>query len=174
MRGRQDQDRNELADLYDRYGGRVYGYLFLMLSSHAETEDAMQEVFCRMWERGTAGEAIENPVGYLFRAAHNEARSRTRRRWRRWLQLGAVQESACILEPVDAAASAMEDREAVAHALSQLPAKQREIVALKAFQDLTFAEIAQALNISPNTAASRYRYALGKLEGLLKKEGFGS
>jgi RNA polymerase sigma-70 factor (ECF subfamily) len=171
MSGRQDQDRNEVADLYDRYGGKVYGYLFLMLSSHAEAEDAMQEVFCRIWERGTAGRTFANPVGYLFRAAHNEARSRMRRRW---LHLDAVQESACILEPVDAAANTMEDREAVAHALSQLPAKQREIVALKAFQDLTFAQIAQALNISPNTAASRYRYALGKLEGLLKKEGFGS
>jgi RNA polymerase sigma-70 factor (ECF subfamily) len=174
MGGRQGQDRKELADLYDRYGDKVYGYLFLMLSSHAETEDAMQEVFCRIWERGMAGQAIENPVGYLFRAAHNEARSRTRRQWRRWLRFGAVQESACILEAVDASANTMEDREAIAHALSQLPAKQREIVALKAFQDLTFAEIAQALNISPNTAASRYRYALGKLEGLLKKEGFGS
>ena len=168
------RDQNVLADLYDRYGGRVYGYLLLMLSSHAETEDAMQEVFCRIWERGLAGHAVENPAGYLFRAAHNEACSRLRRRWRRWIRFGAVGEPVPVLEPVILPVGTAEDREAVAHALSQLPARQREAVALKVFQDLTFKEIAQVLDISPNTAASRYRYALGKLEGLLRKEGFGS
>ncbi len=173
MNGSQDQGRGELANLYDRYGAKVYGYLLLMLSSHAETEDAMQEVFCRIWERRTAGHAVDNPVGYLFRAAHNEACSRLRRPWRRWVRFGAACEPDCILEPSNSSENAMEDREAVAHALSRLPAKQREIVVLKVFQDLTFGEIAGVLDISPNTAASRYRYALGKLEGLLKKEGFG-
>lgn len=171
---KRDHDRKALADLYDKYGRKVYGYLLLMLSSHAETEDAMQEVFCRMWERGAAGYVIDNPAGYLFRAAHNEACSRMRQKWRHWVRVGVSSEPASAFESSDSSAQGIDNREAVAYALSQLPQKQREIVILKVFQELTFEEIAQALDISPNTAASRYRYALEKLQGLLKKEGFGT
>ena len=42
-----------------------------------------------------------------------------------------------------------------------------EVLALKAFEGLTFHEIAALLSISPNTAASRYRYALARLRELL-------
>ena len=45
----------------------------------------------------------------------------------------------------------------------QLPPEQADVVALKVWHDLTFAEIAVLLAVSPNTAASRYRYALEKL-----------
>jgi DNA-directed RNA polymerase specialized sigma24 family protein len=45
---------------------------------------------------------------------------------------------------------------------------QREVVVLHVWGDLTFSEIADTLSISANTAASRYRYALGKLREVLK------
>ena len=48
-------------------------------------------------------------------------------------------------------------------ALLALPAEQREVLALKIDGELTFAQIAQVINVSINTAASRYRYALEKL-----------
>ena len=76
-------------------------------------------------------------------------------------------------EPVElfaASAEFGEDafRASVAAALAELPEEQRAVVHLKIWEDLTFAEIAEALGISANTAASRYRYALDKLEGLLR------
>ena len=43
-------------------------------------------------------------------------------------------------------------------------ALQREVLAMKIWNELTFAEIASALEISQNTAASRYRYALAALK----------
>ena len=48
-----------------------------------------------------------------------------------------------------------------------LPIEQREVLSLKIDGGLTFAEIAAVLGIRPNTAASRYRYALEKLRTLL-------
>lgn len=53
-------------------------------------------------------------------------------------------------------------------ALASLPTEQREVIALKIDGGLTFAHIAEILNISPNTAASRYRYALQKLRQALE------
>jgi len=60
----------------------------------------------------------------------------------------------------------IEDRERarlVQDALDRLPVEQREVVTLKIWGGLTFAEIAEALEIPANTAASRYRYALEEL-----------
>jgi RNA polymerase sigma-70 factor (ECF subfamily) len=53
-------------------------------------------------------------------------------------------------------------------ALQELPEDQRAIVHLKLWGGMTFEEIADALAISPNTAASRYRYGIDKLRNRLR------
>jgi len=52
--------------------------------------------------------------------------------------------------------------------LGELPAEQRAVVHLKLWEEFTFETIATALDISPNTAASRYRYGLDKLRDRLR------
>jgi len=52
--------------------------------------------------------------------------------------------------------------------LGQLPPEQREVVHLKLWEGLTFEQIAAAVEIPVNTAASRYRYGLDKLRELLR------
>ena len=52
--------------------------------------------------------------------------------------------------------------------MERLPDEQREVVIFIIFNELTFAEIATILEISQNTAASRYRYALGALRKSLQ------
>ena len=56
-----------------------------------------------------------------------------------------------------------EDRELIQHAISKLPREQAEVIVLKIWENFTFAEIAETIGESANTAASRYRYALEKL-----------
>jgi RNA polymerase sigma-70 factor (ECF subfamily) len=57
-----------------------------------------------------------------------------------------------------------ESQELLAAAVDGLPNEQREVLLMKLWNELTFAEIASALGISQNTAASRYRYALSALK----------
>ncbi len=57
-----------------------------------------------------------------------------------------------------------ESQRALVAALDLLPNEQREVLVMKIWNELTFAEIASALEISQNTAASRYRYALAALK----------
>ena len=52
--------------------------------------------------------------------------------------------------------------------MDELPAKLKEVLTLKIWGGLTFAEIGKLLSISHNTAASRYRYALEQLQKKLK------
>jgi RNA polymerase sigma-70 factor (ECF subfamily) len=60
--------------------------------------------------------------------------------------------------------------EGLEEALSKLPLDQREVVVLKIWGEQTFESIGNSLEISPNTAASRYRYGLEHLRRLLKGE----
>jgi RNA polymerase sigma-70 factor (ECF subfamily) len=62
-----------------------------------------------------------------------------------------------------------ESHRAVWSALRTLPPEQAEVVVLKIWEELTFAQIGDVLQISPNTAASRYQYAIVKLTSRLSK-----
>ena len=63
-----------------------------------------------------------------------------------------------------------ERRAAIEAALAKLPEPQREVLVMKVWAKLSFPQIGQALYIPPDTAASRYRYALEKLRGELAEE----
>ena len=91
---------------------------------------------------------------YLLRIVRNEASHLRRSR-----STGA---SALQLLEAPAGVPAQEVVE-VNEALSRLPEEQLTVVVLKVWQGMTFAEVAEALDIPANTAASRYRYAMEKL-----------
>jgi RNA polymerase sigma-70 factor (ECF subfamily) len=63
-----------------------------------------------------------------------------------------------------------ERRTSIEAALRNLPINQAEVLVMKIWGGLTFPQIATALKISPNTAASRYRYALATLREQLATE----
>ena len=70
-------------------------------------------------------------------------------------------------------AGGVEERErrlVIEAALANLPEKQREVLVMKVWGGLTFNQIAEALAISIDTAASRYRYALARLHEELAEE----
>lgn len=69
---------------------------------------------------------------------------------------------------VDTSAENDEESLILRRAVDSLGEKLREVITLKIWGGLTFNEIAQSMAISPNTAASRYRYALEQLERKLK------
>jgi RNA polymerase sigma-70 factor (ECF subfamily) len=62
-----------------------------------------------------------------------------------------------------------ETHRAVWTALRTLPAEHSEVIVLKIWEDLTFARIGEVLEVSPSTVASRYRYAMEKLAGQLRR-----
>ncbi len=154
-----DADR-ELAELYDRFADRLYRAAHRMLASPHDAQDAVQEVFLNLVRTGQSPGALHDAGAYLFTALrHAAARIAERRRSASQLPDSAAAPAA----PRDTPLSDALDR-----ALLQLPPEQRQIIALKIDGELTFAEIASVLQISANTAASRYRYALEKLRTALE------
>ncbi len=113
----------------------------------------------------------DNPAGYLFRIARNEAWSLLRRRRLFFWARKRVEEQASLLS-VATDERPHGEREALEAELRRLPVKQREVVVLKHFEGMTFQEIAEVADCSPNTAASRYRYGIEKLRASLDPEDF--
>lgn len=69
----------------------------------------------------------------------------------------------------DHAAHAGETPRLLEDAVKNLPAIYAEVVMLKIWGELSFREIAEALGIPQNTAASRYRYGIDALRGIMKE-----
>ena len=155
------------AALYDRYAERLYRAALTLLGEPADAEDAVQETFMAMVRSRKRLARVHNLTAYLFAALrHAAARCAERRRRRPIAAQDAVQGAPA---ERDGPAPADPRRERLRRALRALPAEQRDVLALKVDGGLTFAEIGQALAVSANTAASRYRYALGKLRAALEE-----
>jgi RNA polymerase sigma-70 factor, ECF subfamily len=128
---------------------------------HADAEDVVQEAFLRFWpNRG----GVRDPVAYLYTCVRRTAIDWLRDKHRRQQRPDAGQDAT--REPwFEPAGSAQEEekRAAMEAALEVLPPEQRQVIVMKVWGGLTFAAIGLVLSISPNTAASRYRYALTAL-----------
>jgi RNA polymerase sigma-70 factor (ECF subfamily) len=145
---------------------QLYGPKLLLCArqwtrSLADAEDVVQEAFVRFWrhQRELPGEPMALLVTSVRRAAFDLARRNGRRVAREELA-GETEEQVAWFRSrlVDD-----ERRAAIEDALRRIPGEQREILVLKIWGEFTFEQIAAELDLSPNTAASRYRYALAAL-----------
>ena len=155
----------DLGEAYDTYGAPLYRYLLTLVGSEEDAEDALQEVFLAVGRIGLRH--IRDVQPYLFQTARRQAISLRRKRRCR----AREPEVAAQLSWIDVEACRMEDRALaidLGRALQSLPPDQREVIAHHLSEGFTFREIASLCGIPGNTAASRYRIALGKLREALK------
>ena len=151
--------------LWDRYAVDLFAFLQAVLCSRHDAEDVLQTVFVRIVRKRRYLATARCLEAYIHQIARNEATSFLRRHRRKRPLESDAQPWLVATEPAD---RSREETEALQAALTRLPAMQREIVILKTYKDKTFREIAAMLDLSLNTVASRYRYGLEKLRGLLK------
>lgn len=133
--------------------------------NHADAQDVVQEAVIRFWPRRAEA---SDPPAFLAACVRNGAIDFARRRSRRRARESAARIAA---EPMlESPLEQNERRDAIEAALTHLPPEQREVVVMKVWAGLTFRQIAEALDIPANTAASRYRYALEALKKQLDGE----
>jgi len=149
--------------LYEMEAAKLILYGRALGLSHSEAEDVLQETFMALLRLPAPP---ETPAHYCLRAFRHRALNQRRGLWRRlarelesrrWFERGPTETSA--------------ERTAM-RGLARLPREQRETIVLKIWHECTFAEIGQLLEISPNTAAGRYRYGLQKLRAEVKGQDY--
>ena len=154
----------DLASLYDLHAGAVYAFALNLLRDEGEAKDILHTVFVRL-ARSPGGPPARSG---LLKLTHWLVLDRLRQqkssasRETRWNS-----ESQPLFTPsADPDTTLFDD--ALAAALLILPVEQRAVVHLHLWENTSFDAIGGMLGISRNTAASRYRLALVKLQDHLR------
>jgi RNA polymerase sigma-70 factor (ECF subfamily) len=167
---RTQQEEAGIAALVDQYAGALYRVAFSVLRNPADAEDAVQEAFLRVLRhRETLGEVRDRRV-WLIRIVWNIVLDRKRRAKTR-PETDDVAELARVLPAkglsAEQIASAAQHHAHVLGCVEQLPQKEREVLLLSAFEELSSVEIASVLGITESSVRSRLFRARNLMAGLL-------
>lgn len=157
--------QSALGALFDLAAMRLVRLATGVTGSQADAEDAVQGAFSRIARKPQLLVRADAPWPYLIRAVRNESLRIIQKR--RTSSLGEM-DTQCGQDTAEFLAQREETADHVQRILRTLPKPQYEVVILKHWEDLTFAEIADVLGKSQNTVASRYRYAMEKLQRSLE------
>ena len=160
--------------LYDAKAAELILYGRALGLGHGEAEDVLQETFVALAQMDFPP---AKPEHYCVRTFRNRALNYRRTLWRRLAREWEVLADGHLLgnglhwfeKSPEETHEEKTLQEATVRALAELPVEQREVIVLKIWHGCTFEEIGGLLEISPNTAAGRYRYGLQKIK--IKLEG---
>jgi RNA polymerase sigma-70 factor (ECF subfamily) len=164
-------DADAFGEIVCRWERRIFALAYGMLGREEEARDATQETFISAFRnlRGFRGEAKVS--SWLHRIAINQCITRQRRaKVRGETSLGDETDGSgeLLVAPAhESPARAAESRqrtEIVRRAVNTLPVELRQVVVMKEFEELTFQEIAEALDLPVSTVKSRLYTALRQLQ----------
>ena len=170
------QSLREFEAFVEAFQDRLVRYAFRRLGNLEDAEDVVQEVFVRAYRDRAPRKSVDRVAAYLYRMVANACSDhlRLRERRSRELPLGEVVsleanlQKRCVPSEVIAAT---EELLRIERFLGRLPNRQAEVIRLYAFDELSFAEIAQVIGRSPATVKSRFRYGIEKLKSNFRKDG---
>ena len=165
-----------LRELYDLASGRLYGVALRVVGNREWAEDVLQETFLNIWRVAPDYRSVLSPpMAWLGLIARSRALDLLRRRASERAD-AAVQLDEVIAEtvpgdspdPMDTS-QASEQAWALHECLRQLESRQRELVSLAYFRDLSHSELAQQLRLPLGTVKTWVRKALEQLRGCLAR-----
>jgi len=155
---------DDIAAWVNKHGPQLVLFARQWVQDRWNAEDVVQEAFVRFWPRK---DSAQQPLAYLYQCVRNTAQNWNRSQERRRRHQTQFEPVAWFWSD-EAKLETKELGELVEGALKSLPIEQREVVVMHVWGDLTFREIAAALDAPLPTIQSRYRYALQKLRPQLE------
>jgi RNA polymerase sigma-70 factor (ECF subfamily) len=168
---RRQAQEEALSALVDQYATTLYRVAFSVLRNQSDAEDAVQEAFLRVLRhRETLGEIRDHRV-WLIRIVWNIVLDRKRRAKTR-PETDDVAELARVLPATglsaEERAAALQHHAHVLACVEKLPAREREVMMLSAFEELSSVEIALILGVTESSVRSRLFRARNLLADLLQ------
>lgn len=164
-------DPRAFSTLYDRHASVVYGLALAVLRDASEAEDLTQEVFVSLYDHESYDPARGPFAAYLISVTRSRAIDRLRRGGRHLRLLRQWHESGITsaeMQTPHQTTAARQLAERVRRALRDLSEREREVLELSYYRDMTQVEIAEHLGAPLGSVKSWARRALLRLQGNLK------
>jgi RNA polymerase sigma-70 factor (ECF subfamily) len=160
--------REQLEPLIRRYASSLLTFMRRMIGDRHRSEELFQEVFLAVWVKRRQYRFPRPFKPWLYGIAANKCRAAYRSRSGR--ALGGLEEEAAVapgLSPAETAI-ATETAAQISAAVTRLPPQQRQVVVLRIWNGLSYAEIAQTMGRSEATIRSNMHHGLAALRNHLK------
>ncbi len=157
-------DHAAFKTLYYRYFEALFRFLYRHTRAEHVAQDLVQEVFTRVWQNRAKLDPEQSVKAYLYRIGYNLAVDHLRKRAHRPEPLEAEMTRA----PSYSHEVQFDLRDKMQAAIANLPEPLRVVFTMSRFEEATYAEIAETLQISIKTVESRMSKALKELREKLK------
>ena len=169
------KDRNAFAILVSRYEAPLYRYIVRLGAADVEaTKDILQEVFIKAYINLNDYDPSLSFSAWLYRIAHNETINQYRKQQNRPRHV-EKEEDLELFEriaddlDIEAQSDAVLQRKAIQKVLNALEERYRDVLILRFFEEKTYDEISDILQIPMGTVATYLRRAKAKLKDILKR-----
>jgi len=160
--------RRQLEQVYEQYRQGLFSLALAVTGNETEAEDAVHDAFLKLVRHGQSPRGDLTP--YVFATVRNAAMDRVRRRIRRPEARHTVLADTRETQPPSEQALLKGERDRlIRNALDNLPELQQQTVVMKMYGNLTFQQIADALDEPLSTVSSRYQRALKALRHSLEE-----
>lgn len=163
----QGGSRDAFSQLVELYGRRIYYAAYSFLHNVDDAADIVQEVFLRAYKNIASFDSSRSFYPWLYRITRNLCINTVQKASRKDTALPSEELIPANVRDPAADLLRNEELEELKSALEALPEKHREIIRLKSFQDCSYAEIADILDIPIGTVMSRLYAARSKLREIL-------
>ena len=166
-----------LETLINRHKKKIFTHIFILVKDRELAEDIFQDTFIKVIKTMRLGKYKEEGkfLAWVMRIARNLVMDHFRRSDRMRTTSGG--EDFDIFDIIKKTDNNVEDiivrdeiHTDIRHLIDELPDKQREVLLMRHFSDMSFKEIAEETNVSINTALGRMRYALINMRNLIAEK----
>lgn len=168
-------DRTGLKEIYETYIGYIYRIVYEVLQNKENAEDVTSDFFIRLWDKAEQFKPGSGHRGYLAAMARNMAID--------FIRKHRKEELTSLMQDIEAGPEEEEKTKkrfykeetaseveqsviqdiTIKEALETLKPSERQVVSLKVLGEMTFKEIAQAMDIPMGTVTWKYQNAMKKL-----------
>lgn len=161
-------DEPSFRVFFDRYKVKLYYFVLHIVKSSAETEEVVQDVFLRLWISRDVLAGVNNPGTYIFVMARNRSLDYLKNAVHDKRMKAMVADFQTDKNFTEEDTALNETRQLLEKAIRNLPGQQQKIYRLSREAGLTRTEIADQLNISPNTVRNHLADALSSIRNYMK------
>lgn len=161
-----------LEDAFAAHQAELLGTLYYLVGNLEDARDALQDAFVKCWRHQSEVGQVQNLKAWIFRVALNTGRDLRQTAWRRKRQALEGEESDLATEQPGPCEIAEHDERLVRlrQAIQELRSEEQEVFLLRQNGDMTYEQIAEAMEIPIGTVKTRMRLALSRLRAVLGEE----